>query len=329
MPRLPKNRRLISSLHFQSQSFIIGPTANINGGSCGRKIAKQKGKEFIMFREQAFKERLNDSSYRIQTVAGHLETEINRLGAQVELFWAKELKHYREYGLADGMKVVELGSGPGFLTEKLLREFPRLNITGVEIEGELVRLAKERLKKNGFNRFRLLNASIMETGLPGDTYDFAITRLLIEHVADPVAAAREVLRILKPGGKAVFIDNDFEMHLVTSPTIPELRDLYEAYCHARCVEGGNPRIGRDLPVILKHAGYANVDFEIIAAHNEIVGDDIFFKSQCVGIASKLIQDGYLSSKVLGKVSLQWRKLVRDEGHAIVRQLYMGIGEKAI
>lgn len=282
-----------------------------------------------MFREKAFMEKNNNSSYQIQRVSGHLQTEINRLGAQVELFWDKELKHYKEYGLTDGMKVVELGSGPGFLTEKLLQAFPRVTITGVEIDADLMELAAERLNRNDFNRFRLVNASIMNTGLPGNTYDFAIARLLLEHLPDPLLAAREVFRILKPGGKAVFIDNDFEIHLVTYPPIPELRELYQAYCQARCAEGGNPRIGRELPIILKRAGFANIDFEVIAAHNEILGDDIFFKSQGVGIPTKLVQDGYLSSKLLGKISVRWRNIVKDENHAIIRQLYMGIGEKAI
>lgn len=269
----------------------------------------------------------NRSSYNLKHISGHQQTEIDRLQAQVQLFWENELKHYKEYGLQDTMKVVELGSGPGFLTEKLLHEFPGLDITCVEIDPSLVEYAGERLKKSYRRQCRIVNASIMNTGLIENTYDFSITRLLIEHVMDPVAAAREVHRILKPGGKAVFIDNDFEMHLMTYPVIPELRELYEAYSHARHVEGGNPRIGRELPTILKKAGFSNINFEIIAAHNEIVGDDIFFKSQGVGIASKLVQDGFLSSKLLGKISLQWRNIVRNKDHAIVRQLYMGIGEK--
>jgi len=281
-----------------------------------------------MYRDKTFREKNNNSSYQIQRVSGHLQTEINRLAAQVELFWGKELKHYKEYGLTDGMSVVELGSGPGFLSEKILGAFPGITLTGVEIDPILAEIAQQRLKRKYCRRFQIVQASIMNMGLSEDTYDFAIVRLLIEHLPDPVQAAREVYRVLKPGGKTVFIDNDFEMHLVTYPSIPELRELYQAYCQARCAEGGNPRIGRELPRILKKAGFVNIDFEVIAAHNEILGDDIFFKSQGVGIPTKLVQDGYLSSKLLGKISVQWRNIVRNQDHAIIRQLYMGIGEKA-
>jgi ubiquinone/menaquinone biosynthesis C-methylase UbiE len=271
----------------------------------------------------------NNSSYQIQRVSDHLQTEINRLGAQVDLFWEKELKHYKEYGLTDGMSVVELGSGPGFLTEKLLCAFPDITLTCIEVDPTLLEMAQQRLESKYRQRAQFIQASVMDTKLPGDTYDFAVARLLIEHLPDPVRAAREVYRILKPTSKAVFIDNDFEMHLVTYPPIPELRELYQAYCQARCAQGGNPRIGRELPIILKKTGFINIDFEVIAAHNEIVGDDIFFKSQGVGIPTKLVRDGYLSSELLGKISVQWRNIVRNQNHAIIRQLYMGIGEKTI
>jgi SAM-dependent methyltransferase len=167
----------------------------------------------------------------------------------------------------------------------------------------------------------------MDTKLPENMYDFAITRMVIEHLPDPINAVKEVHRLLKPGKKAVFIDNDFEMHLMTYPPIPELRELYDAYCHARCSEGGNPKIGRELPFILKKVGFSNIDFEVISAHSVIVGDDVFFKSQGIGIPSKLVRDGYLSSKMLGKISVQWRNIIKEKNHAIIRQLYMGIGEK--
>jgi ubiquinone/menaquinone biosynthesis C-methylase UbiE len=282
-----------------------------------------------MYKEKTFREKNNNSSYQIQRVSGHLQTEIDRLDAQVNLFWEKELKHYKEYGLKDGMSVVELGSGPGFLTEKLLGAFPGITINCLEIDPTLMEIAQQRLKSKYRQRVQMVHASIMNTELPGDTYDFAIVRLLIEHLPDPIRAAREVYRILKPAGKAVFIDNDFEMHLVTYPSIPGLRELYQAYCQARCAGGGNPRIGRELPIILKKAGFTNLDFEIIAAHSQILGDDIFFKSQGVGIPTQLVRDGYLSSKLLGEISVQWRNIVRNQDHAIIRQLYMGIGEKAI
>ncbi|MBZ9609906.1 methyltransferase domain-containing protein [Clostridium estertheticum] len=269
------------------------------------------------------------SSYQIDKIACNTEKEINRLKGQVNLFWDNEIKHYTEFGLRDGMTVVELGSGPGFVTEKILNKFPGVNITDIEIDPVLVDYAKKHLSHKGLNRYQVIQKSIMETGLLENTFDFAITRLLLEHLPDPVNAVREVFRILKPGGIAVFIDNDFEMHIMTCPHIPELRELYEAYCQSRYLEGGNPKIGRELPTILKKGGFSNIHFEIINAHNEILGEDLFLKSEGIGIPFKLVQDGFLTSKALGKISIGWRNMLKCESHSITRQLYMAAGEKIL
>lgn len=268
-------------------------------------------------------------SYQIKTFASNVETEINRLKAQVELFWDKELKHYIEFGLNDGMLIAELGSGPGFVTEKILENFANVKVAAVEIDPFMVDYARNYLSQKNLSRFEIVQESIVKTGLIKNTFDFAITRLVLEHLPDPIKAVCEVFRILKPGGKAIFVDHDLEMHIMTYPHISELRELYDAYCRSRYAQGGNPRIGRELPNILKKGGFSNIDFETISAHSEIVGDKMFLKSEGIGIPSRLVYDGFLSSKVLGKILIEWQKMIKNESHSIIRHLYMAVGEKLL
>jgi hypothetical protein len=119
------------------------------------------------------------------------------------------------------------------------------------------------------------------------------------------------------------------MHIMTHPSIAELRDLYDAYCRSREAEGGNPRIGRELPVLLKRCGFSKVDFEVICAHSEVMGDEQFLASEGIGIPSQLVRDGFLSSKVLAKISVEWRNILKSPNHAILRQLYLASGEKLL
>src|SRR5437879_13357718 len=104
---------------------------------------------------------------------------------------------------------------------------------------------------------------------------------------------------------------------MTSPPIPELRELYDAYCQSRYSEGGNPKIGRELPALLKKAGFSNLYFEVVSAHSEIAGDEKFLHSEGIGIPSKLINDGYLASKTLGRIAFGWRNVLRDKEHTII------------
>lgn len=267
-------------------------------------------------------------SYNVRTIAGSVGREIERLRAQVELFWPSESAQYRALGLADGQCVAELGCGPGFLLEKLGTEFRSLNLTGLELDEFLVSRARSHLDERGLADVRLVAGSITESGLDDSSFDFAIARFVLEHLPNPQDAVDEVRRILKPGGTAVFLDNDFDLHPITYPHIEELRDLYGAYCQLRSAEGGNPKIGRELPRLLRNAGFADLRFSVISAHSAISGDDVFLRSEGIGIPAQLVRRGYLSSSTLGRIMEQWQRLLRADDHVIVRQLHMASGQKS-
>lgn len=269
----------------------------------------------------------SESSYKIHGFAASASHEVQRLRAQVELFWGKELRCLRQFGLTDGMRILECGSGPGFLVEKLLNAFPASHVTGVEIDPYLVEKSRETLAGIGADRCEIFEGSITSLPFADATFDFVIARLVLEHLPDPVQAAREMRRVLKTGGKVVVIDNDFDLHLRCDPEIPELRDLYEAYCAARVSQGGNPRIGRQLPVTLANAGLGNVDLEIVVAHNRLVGDQAFLRSEGSGIPAQLVKDGFMARDVMDRLTQRWHDALSRSDHSLVRQLYVAVGEK--
>jgi len=157
------------------------------------------------------------NSYNVHKVSTNVEGEIKRLKAQVDLFWEKEVKQYQDYGLTNGMNVLECGSGPGFIVERILSDFPDCFVTGVEIDPYLVEVAKNNIEMKGLKRYRLFQQSIMSMEFDDNCFDFVLARLVLEHLPDPVRAVKEMCRVLKPGGKVVLVDNDFEMHLITNP----------------------------------------------------------------------------------------------------------------
>jgi ubiquinone/menaquinone biosynthesis C-methylase UbiE len=180
---------------------------------------------------------IQTGSYNVEKFSTTSEGEIRRLDAQLDLFWKKEFALYTRSGLKDGMDILDAGSGPGNLSEKLLAIFPSSSVTSVEIAPSLVEFAQKRLfeyRNNG--RSTVIQNSILKLDFPDNSFDFIITRLVIKHVPDPKAACIELYRVLKPGGTLIVVDNDFEMHVRTTPHIAELSDLYNAYCKARTDE---------------------------------------------------------------------------------------------
>lgn len=47
--------------------------------------------------------------------------------------WEKEFRNLQWYGLRSGMSVLEVGSGPGFVTEQLVHSLPGSEVTALEI----------------------------------------------------------------------------------------------------------------------------------------------------------------------------------------------------
>ena len=268
-----------------------------------------------------------EGSYDVSTFAVAVDAEIERLNAQLDLFWDQELALYQRFGLRDGIRVLDCGCGPGHLLVKLHSVYPELQSVGIEVDDQLVSTAQRVVTERNLTNCRIWQQSIATIELPDNTFDFVVCRLVLEHLPAPMLALKEVLRVLKVGGSAVFIDNDFDFHERTYPDSEALDDLYAAYQRARRAEGGNPCIGRELPLLMKRAGYGGVDFHVVAAHNQVVGDMAFLKAEGAGIPVQLVKSGHLASDALDHIASQWRSMLMRQDHAIVRILMAAGGKK--
>ena len=270
---------------------------------------------------------LVQGAYDVSTFSVDATAEMDRLNAQLDLFWEQELALYRRCGLRDGIRVLDCGCGPGLLLVKLHALFPGLQSVGIEVDPQLVDRARSAVAQRCPGVCQIFQQSITALAFPENSFDFVVARLVLEHLPDPAPALDEVFRVLKVGGRAVFVDNDFDFHERTFPNIPALDDLYAAYRSARRADRGNPAIGRELPLHLKRAGYASVDFHVIAAHSSVVGDMAFLKAEGAGIPVQLVKTGYLASDSFERVAKDWRSMMTARDHAIVRVLFAASGQK--
>ncbi|MEG5229795.1 methyltransferase domain-containing protein [Microcoleus sp. B3-D3] len=236
---------------------------------------------------------VGEGSYKANTYNLEFEGEIQRLKAQVLLSWEKEARTLTWFGLADGMNVLEAGSGPGFFTEKLLELLPNSSVTAVEIDPVLHEKAVAYLQDKGGDRVNRIQASVANTGLDDNTFDFAIARLLFLHLPDPVAAAREIFRILKPGGKLVIIDADGDLFWLTDPPL-SVETLKKKLNQVTALRGGNAYFGRHLCRLLKETGFVSVDLEVAVSHSDIIGIEAFEPLLDTGPILQMVKQGLIS-----------------------------------
>lgn len=218
--------------------------------------------------------------YKASEMNESLEKEIERLRGQAEWAWAKEARNLGWFGLRDGMSILELGSGPGFITEKLLALCPNSHITCVEIDHQLIEHAERHLRGVGLGgRYTIVQGDAARMPLPGNGFDFAFARLLFQHLRDPKPALAETLRVLKPGGKMVIHDIDIGLGEIVEPVNPEADEIETRMHEARGKRGGDPRIGRKLWRLLAQAGYVNMDLEVVPVHTDDMGIEAIFPTE--------------------------------------------------
>ncbi len=142
--------------------------------------------------------------------------------------------------LSRGRTLVDLGcgrAGPGLW---LAREADAW-LTGVDFSPVAVGHAARRAALFGLaGRARFVVGDLARTGLPGASADAAVSIDAFHFAADPAAAAREVLRILRPGRRLVL--TNWQPEVPGDPRLP-----------------GRSRI--DWPPLLRGAGFAGVEVE--------------------------------------------------------------------
>jgi len=207
----------------------------------------------------------------------NVSAEIERLAAQARLGWDKEARTLLWFGLKDGMSLLELGSGPGFITAQLLDLLPNSQVTCLEIDPSLLKQAKGYLRNKADHRVQFIEGSVMDTQLEENQYDIAYARFLFQHLQDPKDAAKEIWRVLKPGGKLVIHDIDDGLFGLFQPPIPELSLVIEKFGQSQASRGGNRKIGRGLWRMLEGSGYCGLDLEVLASHSGNVGIEPFLE----------------------------------------------------
>jgi ubiquinone/menaquinone biosynthesis C-methylase UbiE len=236
---------------------------------------------------------MTTGSYDVSASHRDRDSEIARLAAQASLGWDKEASALERLGFRDGMSILEPGSGPGFMTKRILDHFPAATVTAVELDLGLTDDARQYLSDEE-DRVTFVHASVDDTGLSDDAYDAAYARYLFQHLPDPVGAVAEVSRVLRPGAPFVICDVDDAVWGISDPSVPGWDAVVKRIADAQAAQGGNRYIGRRLLRLLGEAGFEELDLEVIAKNTETYGLDAFLPQIDPGRLLPFVQLGVFS-----------------------------------
>jgi len=157
-------------------------------------------------------------------------------------------------------KVLDAGCGTGLMARAILSIRENLQVDACDFSDIRIQQAKGMSRDLGYSRINFFQEDLSALRIPSETYDFAISRYVFEHLTAPEKAMKELLRVLKPQGALAIVDFDgliLNLHSNDEVLMKSLSLLKEA-------SPVDLFVGRKLPSLMKSAGFRNVRWNVTA-----------------------------------------------------------------
>jgi ubiquinone/menaquinone biosynthesis C-methylase UbiE len=152
--------------------------------------------------------------------------------------------------LRPGERVLDVGSGPGLLAHDMASAVGKTGaICGIDLSDSMVALAQRRCASLPWVDFRLGDATTLPYA--DGEFDAAVVTQVYNYISDLPTALQELYRVLRPGGRALILDTDWDT-LIWNTTDPErMRRVLAAWTE----HSAHPYLPRTLAPQLRKAGF--------------------------------------------------------------------------
>ncbi len=124
------------------------------------------------------------------------------------------------------MAVADIGSGTGFVAAGLAPLVKRVYV--VDGSAAMLEVAKKNLSE--FDNIEYHEADGSSLPFPEDSLDAIFANMYLHHTTDPLAAIREIIRVLRPGGRLVITDMDEHPYAWLKE---EMADIWQGFNRAQ------------------------------------------------------------------------------------------------
>jgi ubiquinone/menaquinone biosynthesis C-methylase UbiE len=166
--------------------------------------------------------------------------------------------------LQPGEKVLDIGSGAGLLAAEMAAEVGAGgSVDGVDPSESMLVLAGGRRLPDGAAEMRFSIGDACELPFESGSFDAAVATQVYEYVQDMPAALGEAFRVLRPGGRLLVLDTDWDSIVWHSGDAERMQRVLAAW-EEHLVD---PHLPRRLTRLLSDAGFSVVGRETMTVFN--------------------------------------------------------------
>lgn len=159
--------------------------------------------------------------------------------------------------LEPGMRLLDVGCGPGTITLDLADRVSPGPVIGVDRDAGIVSEARSLLDARPTSDVEFRTADAYSLDFDDESFDVVHAHQLLQHLTDPVAALVEMRRVLRPGGVLAVRDGDYGgfVWAPSDPLLDRWLELYHDVCHHNRAD---PDAGRHLLGWAQAAGFTEI-----------------------------------------------------------------------
>jgi len=216
-----------------------------------------------------------DDSYQLGTFRDN-EDSLRRLKKQASVANDLEFEHIHAAGLEPGARVMDLGCGPGIIsTEIASRSNPR-KLVAVDCNDKSLSETRSQFERAGIVGAEVKNFNVYDENLSSQgPFDFIYSRLVFQHLSDPIRALANIRGCLADQGRFCICDID-DRWLNVVPETNEFKSFIKRVRDAQSNRGGDRGVGTKLPHYLKQAGFTDIKSSSLLVTTDLIGNEAFF-----------------------------------------------------
>ncbi len=180
---------------------------------------------------------------------GHAPAVVRQHGQRT----AEEAAAFLLPELRPGMRLLDVGCGPGSITRGLAERVAPGRVVGLDLSREILEAARRDAAARGLDNLVYEEGSVYKLAFPDASFDVAYAHQVFQHLRERGAALGEMLRVVRPGGLVAVRDVDWGT-VAYWPRDPWIDRFVEVHLRTWDRNGGEPRMGRRLRALFNHAG---------------------------------------------------------------------------